>query len=181
LGISVTDINKDGWPDIYIANDFLSNDILWINNRNGRFVNAIAQSMHHQSYNSMGIDAADINNDELPDIAVLDMQPETNYRKKTMVTGMNSIKYEMEQKSGGYQPQFVRNMLQLHQGNIPGDSLGQPFFSEIGQLAGISETDWSWSVLMADFDNDGWKDIQVTNGIAKDLTNNDFLFLEATC
>ena len=128
LGIAVTDINKDGWPDIYIANDFLSNDLLWINNK-GRFINSIAKSMNHQSYNSMGVDAADINKDALPDIAVLDMQPETNYRKKTMVTGMNSIKYEMEQKSGSYQPQFVRNMLQLNRGIRSVDSMQQPFFS----------------------------------------------------
>ena len=178
LGIAVSDVNKDGWPDVYIANDFLNNDILWINHK-GRFINSIAKTMNHQSYNSMGVDAADINNDALPDIAVLDMQPETNYRKKTMVTGMNSIKYEMEQKSGSYQPQFVRNMLQLNQGIRTIDSMKQPFYSEIGQLSGISETDWSWSVLMADFDNDGWKDIQVTNGIAKDLTNNDFLFFRS--
>lgn len=180
LGITVTDINQDGWPDVYIANDFLSNDLLWINQKNGKFINTIARSIHHQSYNSMGIDAADINNDQLPDIAVLDMQPETNYRKKTMFAGTNPIKYELEQRSGGYQPQFTRNMLQLHMGNRPVDSMSQPVFSEIGQLAGISETDWSWSVLMADFDNDGWKDIQVTNGIAKDLTNNDFLFFRSS-
>jgi len=180
LGICITDINQDGWPDIYIANDFLSNDLLWINQRNGRFVNSIAQSIHHQSYNSMGIDAADINNDALPDIAVLDMQPESNYRKKTMFAGTNPIKYELEQKSGNYQPQFTRNMLQLNRGIRKPDSISLPFFSEIGQLSGISETDWSWSVLMADFDNDGWKDMQVTNGIAKDLTNNDFLFFRSS-
>ena len=180
LGIAISDLNQDGWPDVYIANDFLSNDLMWLNQKNGRFVNAIASSMHHQSYNSMGVDAADINNDQLPDIAVLDMQPETNYRKKTMFAGTNPIKYELEQKSGNYQPQFTRNMLQLHQGMRTIDSLQQPFFSEIGQLAGISETDWSWSVLMADFDNDGWKDMQVTNGLAKDLTNNDFLFFRSS-
>lgn len=180
LGIAISDLNQDGWPDVYIANDFLSNDLMWINQKNGRFVNAIASAMHHQSYNSMGVDAADINNDLLPDIAVLDMQPEDNYRKKTMFAGTNPIKYELEQKSGNYQPQFTRNMLQLHQGLRMADSTPQPFFSEIGQLAGVSETDWSWSVLMADFDNDGWKDMQVTNGIAKDLTNNDFLFFRSS-
>jgi hypothetical protein len=176
LGLAISDINNDGWPDIYVANDFLSNDLLWINNKNGTFTNRIYNAMHHQSYNSMGVDIADMNNDLLPDVAVLDMQPETNYRKKTMFAGTNQERYDMEQKIPNYQPQFTRNMLQLNNGNKKIDSTKEPFFSEIAQLAGISETDWSWSVLMADFDNDGWKDIQITNGIAKDLTNNDFLF-----
>jgi enediyne biosynthesis protein E4 len=179
LGLVISDLNKDSWPDIYVANDFLSNDLLWLNNKNGAFTNCIPRSMHHQSYNSMGTDAADINNDQLPDIAVLDMQPENNYRKKTMFAGTNPIKYEMEQKTGDYQPQFTRNMLQLHQGNRAFNNTQEPFFSEIGQLSGISETDWSWSILMADFDNDGWKDVHVTNGLAKDLTNNDFLFFRS--
>ena len=176
LGLAISDINNDGWPDVYVANDFLSNDILWINNKNGTFSNRIYFTMHHQSYNSMGVDIADMNNDQLPDVAVLDMQPETNYRKKTMFAGTNQERYDMEQKIPNYQPQFTRNMLQLNNGNKKADSIREPFFSEIGQLAGVSETDWSWSVLMADFDNDGWKDVQITNGIAKDLTNNDFLF-----
>lgn len=176
LGLAISDINNDGWPDIYVANDFLSNDLLWINNKNGTFTNEITRCLHHQSFNSMGIDIADINNDELPDMSVLDMQPENNYRKKTMFAGVNPERYDMEQKIPNYQPQFTRNMLQLNNGNRTIDSTRLPFFSEIGQLSGMSETDWSWSVLMADFDNDGWKDIQITNGIAKDLTNNDFLF-----
>lgn len=176
LGVVVSDFNNDNWPDVYVANDFLSNDLLWLNNKKGGFINCIASSLGHQSYNSMGVDAADINNDQLPDIVVLDMQPETNYRKKTMFAGSNPEKYDQAITVGGYQPQFTRNMLQLHNGNRQKDSITQPFFSEIGQLTGISETDWSWSVLMADFDNDGWKDIQITNGLARDLTNNDFLF-----
>ena len=176
LGVAISDFNNDGWPDIYVANDFLSNDLLWMNNKNGTFSNRIYYTLHHQSYNSMGVDVADFNNDLLPDIAVLDMQPETNYRKKTMFAGTNPERYDMEQKIPNYQPQFTRNMLQLNNGYRTVDSVKEPFFSEIAQLSGISETDWSWSVLMADFDNDGWKDIQITNGIAKDLTNNDFLF-----
>ncbi|CAN5389912.1 VCBS repeat-containing protein [soil metagenome] len=176
LGVVVSDFNNDNWPDVYVANDFLSNDLLWLNNKKGGFINCITSSLGHQSYNSMGVDAADINNDQLPDIAVLDMQPETNYRKKTMFAGSNPEKYDQAITVGGYQPQFTRNMLQLHNGNRQKDSITEPFFSEIGQLTGISETDWSWSVLMADFDNDGWKDIQITNGLARDLTNNDFLF-----
>ncbi|MDQ6844741.1 MAG: VCBS repeat-containing protein, partial [Bacteroidota bacterium] len=180
LGLVVSDVNNDGWPDVYVANDFLSNDLLWLNNKNRSFSNCISGAIRHQSFNSMGVDASDINNDGLPDIAVLDMQPETNYRKKTMFSGTNPEKYEMAISIGGYQPQFTRNMLQLNNGNRKTDSIVEPFFSEIGQLAGISETDWSWSVLMADFDNDGWKDVQITNGISRDLTNNDFLFFRNT-
>ncbi|MEO5892296.1 MAG: VCBS repeat-containing protein, partial [Ferruginibacter sp.] len=116
-----------------------------------------------------------MNNDQLPDIAVADMQPETNDRKKLMYTGLNPELYDRGQKISNDQPQLSRNMLQLNNGNRISDSITEPFFSEIGQLSGISETDWSWSVLMADFDNDGWKDMQFTNGISKDLINNDFL------
>ena len=176
LGLTISDFNQDGWPDIYVGNDFVSNDLLWLNNKNGSFTNCISNSIRHQSFNSMGTDAADINNDALPDIAVLDMQPETNYRKKTMFSSSNPEEYEMATTVGGYQPEFVRNMLQLNNGNTTFNNIKQPFFSEIGQLSGISETDWSWSVLMADFDNDGWKDMHITNGLAKDVTNNDFLF-----
>ena len=179
LGITVSDFNNDGWPDIYVANDFISNDLLWLNNKNGTFSNCIKQALHHQSFNSMGVDAADINNDGMSDVAVLDMLPETNERKKTMFAGSNPERYDMEQSQGGYQPEFTRNMLQLNNGTRQIDSAKEPFFSEIGQLAGISETDWSWSVLMADFDNDGRKDMHITNGIAKDLTNNDFLFFRS--
>jgi hypothetical protein len=175
LGLSISDFNNDGWPDIYVANDFVSNDLLWLNNKNGSFTNCISNSIRHQSFNSMGADAADINNDALPDMAVLDMQPETNYRKKTMFSGNNPEQYEMATTTGGYQPEFIRNMLQLNNGNTTFNNSKQPFFSEIGQLSGISETDWSWSILMADFDNDGWKDVHITNGLAKDITNNDFL------
>jgi hypothetical protein len=121
----------------------------------------------------MGVDAADINNDCLADVAVLDMMPENNERKKMMFNVSSQEKYDMQQRLG-YQPAFVRNMLQLNNGIRKNNNRDEPFFSEIGQLAGISETDWSWSVLMADFDNDGWKDIHITNGLAKDVTNNDY-------
>lgn len=172
LGVVVSDLNNDGWPDVYVANDFLSNDELWLNNQDGTFTNTIARSLQHQSYSSMGADVADINNDGLPDIATLDMMPEQNERKKIMYSFMNYDRYETE-RSMGYEPSFMRNMLQLNNGRYPGSRL--PFFSEIGQLAGISETDWSWSVLMADFDNDGWKDMHITNGIGRDFINADFL------
>jgi hypothetical protein len=174
LGVVITDVNNDNWPDVYVANDYIGNDLLWLNNGNGTFSNVISTSLRHQSYNSMGVDAADINNDALPDIAVLDMSPEKNERKKMMFSNSSQERYDMERWMG-YEPAFVRNMLQLNNGVRKIKNKDQPFYSEIGQLAGISETDWSWSVLMADFDNDGWKDIHVTNGIARDVTNNDFV------
>ncbi len=176
LGIVVSDLNFDGWPDIYVANDFISNDLMWINNKQGGFTNMIGASIRHQSYNSMGVDIADLNNDLLPEIAVLDMQPEDNYRKKIMFAGYNPERYEMEQKMGGFQPQFARNMLQWNQGLRKHNGTDIPFYSEIGNFSGIAETDWSWSVLMGDYNNDGLKDIHITNGLSKDLTNNDFLF-----
>jgi enediyne biosynthesis protein E4 len=174
LGLSVSDYNNDGWPDIYVANDFVSNDILWLNNKNGTFSNCINSSLKHQSYSSMGADAADLNNDALTDIVTLDMLPEYNERKKTSFSFMNYERYEAE-RNMGYEPEFMRNMLQLNNGNrVAGDN-SIPFFSETGRLSGIQATDWSWSVLLADFNNDGWKDMHITNGIGRDFINADFL------
>src|SRR6266542_3647916 len=173
LGMIITDVNNDNYPDVYVANDYIANDLLWLNNKDGSFSNIISTSLRHQSYNSMGVDAADINNDCLPDLAVLDMMPENNERKKMMFNVASQEKYDLQQRMG-YEPAFVRNMLQLNNGVRKYNNREEPFYSEIGQLAGISETDWSWSVLMADFDNDGWKDIHITNGLAKDVTNNDY-------
>jgi hypothetical protein len=174
LGVAVSDFNNDGWPDIYVANDFLSNDVLWLNNKNGSFFNSIDKAIQHQSYSSMGVDAADINNDGLTDIMTLDMLPEDNSRKKTSFFFMNYERYEAE-RAMGYEPEFMRNMLQLNNGwQLKGDT-SVPYFSEIGQLAGIEATDWSWSVLLADFNNDAWKDIHITNGIGRDFINADFL------
>ena len=170
LGLVAGDFNDDGWPDIYVANDFVSNDELWLNNHKGGFSNVIAKAMRHQGYSSMGADAADLNNDGLQDIVTLDMLPEYNERKKKTFFFMNYDRYQSE-RSLGYEPEFPRNMLQLNNGNKD----GIPLFSEIGQLAGISATDWSWSVLLADFNNDGWKDIHITNGIGRDFINGDFL------
>ncbi len=173
LGVVITDVNNDNRPDIYVANDYIANDLLWLNNGDGTFSNIIATSLKHQSYNSMGVDAADVNNDGLPDLAVLDMLPEKNERKKLMFNAASREKYDMQQRLG-YEPAFVRNMLQLNNGARKHNNRNEPFYSEIGQLAGIAETDWSWSVLMADFDNDGRKDIHITNGLGKDVTNNDY-------
>lgn len=174
LGVVTSDFNNDGWPDIYVANDFLSNDVLWLNNRNGTFTNCIDRSIQHQSYSSMGADAADINNDGLQDIVTLDMLPEVNQRKKTTFFFMNYERYEAE-RAMGYEPEFMRNMLQINNGTLSAGDTSLPFFSEIGQLAGIHATDWSWSVLLADFDNDGWKDMHITNGIGRDFINADWL------
>jgi hypothetical protein len=146
---------------------------LWLNNGNGTFSNIIAASLRNQSYNSMGVDAADINNDLLTDLASVDMLPENNERKKMMISATNQEKYDMQQRFG-YEPSFMRNMLYLNNGNRKLSGKTEPFYSEIGQMAGVFETDWSWSVLLADFDNDGWKDMHVTNGLEKDVTNNDY-------
>ena len=174
LGVVASDYNNDGWQDIYVANDFLSNDALWLNNRNGTFTNSISRSIQHQSYSSMGADAADLNNDARPDIVTLDMLPESNRRKKTAFFFMNYERYEAE-RAMGYEPSFMRNMLQINNGSYISGDTSIPFFSEIGQLAGIQATDWSWSVLLADFDNDGWKDMHITNGIGRDFINADWL------
>jgi len=174
LGVVASDLNYDGWPDIYVGNDFVSNDELWLNDRHGAFTNVIGRALRHQSYSSMGVDAADINNDGLPDIVTLDMLPENNTRRKITPSFMTYDRYQ-EERALGYEPEFMRNMLQLNNGVYRSGDTSMPFFSEIGQFAGIQATDWSWSVLMADFDNDGWKDIHITNGIGRDFINADFL------
>ena len=166
LGAGISDINLDGWPDIYIANDYSVPDFLYINNKNGTFTDKLQASMGHTSKSSMGNNVADINNDGLPDIFVLDMLPEDNARQKLLFSPDNYEKFDINVRSG-FHYQYMRNTLQLNNGDGS--------FSEIGQLAGISNTDWSWTPLFADFDNDGWKDLFVTNGYTRDFTNLDFL------
>lgn len=171
LGINICDINRDGWKDIYITNDYLTNDIFYINNRNGTFTDHAPEMFMHTCYSAMGNDVADINNDGLADIIALDMLPEDNRRKKQMLAPANYFHY-INNDQFGYQYQFVRNTLQLNRGNKPGTSL--PVFSDISMLAGIAETDWSWAPLVADFDGDGLRDLIVTNGFPKDITDRDF-------
>ncbi len=174
LGITITDFNKDGWPDVYIANDFLSDDLMYVNKgAEGQlgFQEQSRQYLKHSSYNSMGVDIADINNDALADIFVLDMMPEYQERQKTMLGFMNYNKFMFSLRQG-YSPQFIRNTLQLHNGFVGNDVAA---YSEVGYLAGLYNTDWSWTPLLADFDNDGDRDIYVTNGYGKDITDLDFI------
>ncbi|MFN8357852.1 MAG: VCBS repeat-containing protein [Spirosomataceae bacterium] len=171
LGINICDLNRDGWKDIYVTNDFITNDLVWINNRNGTFTNRSRDIVKHTSSSAMGIDINDINNDGLPDIVTLDMMPEDNYRKKMFLSG-NSYQTYLNNELYKFEYQYGRNALQLNQGN---DANGVPKFSEIGMLSGISETDWSWTPLVVDFDNDGFRDIIVTNGFPKDVTDHDFI------
>lgn len=166
LSVTVADFNHDGYPDIYVANDYIEPDWLYINNRNGTFTDRIHDYMRHTSNHTMGVDIADYNNDGLLDVAALDMIAEDNRRQKLLMSTMMTERYETLLRYG-YGSQLMRNTLQLNN--------GQGGFSETGTLAGISNTDWSWSPLMADFDNDGWKDLYITNGYYRDVTNLDYL------
>ena len=166
LGAAIDDINGDGLPDIYISNDYTIPDYLYINNGNGTFTNKLSSSLGHTSEFSMGNNISDVNNDGLPDIFTLDMLPEGNRRQKLLFAPDNYEKFDLTLRTGFYY-QYMRNMLQINNGNGT--------FSEVGQLSGISNTDWSWAPLFADYDNDGWKDLFVTNGYTRDFTNMDFM------
>lgn len=171
-GVTIADLNRDGWKDIYVSNDFLSENVLYINNHDGTFTNRSAEYFKHTAANAMGQDIIDINNDGLADIVELDMNPEDNYRKKMML-GPNNYHIYQNSDEYGYQYQYVRNVLQLNRGPRP-DSINTPTFSDIGFYSGIAETDWSWTPAVADFDNDGYRDIIITNGYPKDVTDHDF-------
>jgi enediyne biosynthesis protein E4 len=176
LGISIVDINADGWKDIYISNDYLSGNLLYINNKNGTFTNRNAEVFKHGSLNAMGNDAGDINNDGLMDMVEMDMMPEDNYRQKMM---LNPVDYNWYLYSAqyGYPYQTVRNTLQLNNGPrvLENDSVGLPVFSDIAFYSGMAYTDWSWAALLMDADNDGYKDLMTTNGLPKDVTDLDFV------
>jgi enediyne biosynthesis protein E4 len=173
LGISIADVNKDGWQDIFISNDFFERDYLYINQQDGTFKESLANAMSEISMGSMGADIADINNDGYPEIFVTDMLPENLERVKTKINFESYDKYA-ENVKNGYHHQFNRNVLQLNMGPVPGDTT-QVFFQEIGRYAGVAATDWSWGSLIFDYNNDGNKDIFVANGIAKDLLDQDYL------
>ena len=166
LGLAVGDVNRDGWPDVYVSNDFFEHDYLYLNNRDGTFRESLEQQMPYSSYFSMGLDIADVNNDGWPDVYTTDMLPEDEYRLRTtsMFEGWNLYQAKVR---NGYHHQFMRNMLQLNNGNGT--------FSDVGYMAGVARTDWSWSALLADLDLDGYKDIFVTNGLAKDVTSQDYV------
>jgi enediyne biosynthesis protein E4 len=166
LGVTIGDVNNDGWQDIFVSNDFFERDYLYINNKNGTFREVLEEQMQSISAASMGADMADINNDGWLDIFVTDMLPEEDKRLKQVTTFENwdKLQYNI---NNGYHYQFNRNMLHLNNGNGT--------FSEIGRLAGVEATDWSWGALMFDMDNDGLKDIFVANGIYQDITDLDYL------
>ncbi|MEO8109050.1 MAG: VCBS repeat-containing protein [Ginsengibacter sp.] len=166
LGLAISDVNNDGWPDVYVSNDFNEPDYLYINNGNGTFTEKLSECMDETSFYSMGSDCADFNNDGFTDLMTLDMLPEDNYTQKMHNGAENFNKFQMLFNNGFYY-QYSRNMLQKNNGDGT--------FSEIGQLAGVSNTDWSWSALFSDFDNDGNKDLFVTNGYAKDNSNMDYI------
>lgn len=174
--VTVCDINLDGWKDVFVANDYLSEDLLWINNKNGTFTNHSKEYFKHTSYNAMGADVVDINNDGLSDVIELDMNPEDNYRKKTML-GPGKYQTYLYNNSYGYQYQYIRNCLHLNMGvgKEAADSLAHPLFGDIGFYSGVAETDWSWTPLVADFDRDGFRDMIITNGFPKDITDHDFM------
>jgi enediyne biosynthesis protein E4 len=166
LGLGISDLNGDGWDDFYVSNDYNVPDYLYINDKKGGFKNEIQSYLTHTSQFSMGNDISDLNNDGLPDIITLDMLPEDNKRQKLLLAPDNYSKFDLNVRSGFYK-QYMRNMIHLNNGNGT--------FSEIGQMAGISNTDWSWAALAADYNNDGFKDLFVTNGYTKDYTNLDFI------
>ncbi len=166
LGVAIGDLNRDGWPDIFVSNDFFERDYLYLNNQDGTFTESLVSQMPEISKGSMGADIADLNNDGYPEVFVTEMLPETDARMKTKTAFDDWDRYQLGVRNG-YHRQFTRNVLQLNNQDST--------FSEIGRLAGIHATDWSWGALIADFDNDGLRDIFVANGIFKDLTDQDYL------
>ncbi|MDP4148719.1 MAG: VCBS repeat-containing protein [Bacteroidota bacterium] len=169
LGVAIADFNGDGWPDMYVTNDYDEDDYLYINQKNGTFRESLSAYLGHTSKYSMGCDVADVNNDGMSDLLTLDMLPEDNRRQK-LLKGPDGYDHFQMLLNNGYYYQYMRNM--LHVATKAGDKIG---FSEVGQLAGISNTDWSWSALFGDFDLDGWQDLFITNGYMRDYTNMDFL------
>ena len=179
LGLNITDINRDGWKDVYVTNDYLSDDLLYINNHDAtghhtHFTDQAGQYFKHTSGSAMGNDVADINNDGLADIVAVDMLPRDNYRKK-MLVGANNYQTYLNNDEFHHTYQYTRNTLQLNQGIAPTAEGKHPIFSEIGLFSDVAETDWSWTPTLLDFDHDGYRDLLVTNGFPKDITDRDFV------
>ncbi len=173
LALNIHDFNQDGWDDIYITNDYLTNDLLYINQKDGTFKDEADKYFKHTSYSAMGNDVVDLDNDGFSEVVALDMLPNDNYRKKTMLPSNNYTAY-INNERYGYQHQQVRNTLQKN--NFNKDKAGNgPIFSEQALLSGVAATDWSWAPLIADYDNDGDRDIIVTNGFPQDITDRDFI------
>lgn len=170
LSVTVSDLNRDGWPDLYVSNDFATPDCMYLNNRDGTFSNVIKEATQHTSFYGMGVDIADFNNDGLLDILQMDMDAESNRRSKANMASMNPLIAENLQRVG-FQNQVMQNTLQLNTGIIHERS---PKFGDISRLAGISSTDWSWAPLFADLDNDGYKDIFISNGTRREINNKDY-------
>lgn len=171
LGVSVSDMDNDGWCDIYVANDFFERDYLYMNNRDGTFTEKLEEMIRHTSLSAMGCDIADLNNDGWMDLFGTDMLPQEDYRLKTTFT-FEPFDFYQKKIAWGYYHQFSQNVLQLNNGP---DAEARVSFSEIGVLAGVAETDWSWGALISDLDNDGCKDVFVTNGIFRDVTDQDYI------
>ncbi len=170
LSATASDVNNDGWLDLYVSNDFVSPDFLYINNGDGTFTDQVKTATKQTSYYGMGADAGDFNNDGFMDLIQVDMAPEDNRRSKANMSGMNPPAfYEMVRT--GFHHQYMYNSLQVSHGL---DDNNLPIYRNIGWMAGLSSTDWSWAPLFADFDNDGWKDIFISNGTRRDINNNDF-------
>ena len=167
----VHDFNQDGWLDLYVANDYLSNDIVYLNQGDKTFKNEAHSMFKHYSLSSMGSDLGDVNNDGKLDLFISEMQPYYNKRKKLFQKGTSYTK-EILTRRYNYEYQYPRNVLQLNRGNDPNS--GFPLYSEIGMRAGVAETDWSWASLFADFDNNGWSDLFIANGFPKDIIDKDF-------
>ena len=166
LSVGVSDFNRDGWPDIYVGNDFIQPDILYINNRNGTFTNQMGRYFRHSAQHTMGAELSDFDNDGLVDVLTLDMLPVSNYRQKSTTSTNSQSRYNTLIQYGYFEP-VVRNTLQRNNGNGT--------FSDIACLAGIYKTDWSWSGLSIDLDNDGLKDLAITNGYRREFTDSDYM------
>ncbi|MEO1096735.1 MAG: VCBS repeat-containing protein [Bacteroidota bacterium] len=176
LGVTASDINGDGWPDLFVSNDFFERDYLYINQMDGSFKESMTAVMTETSLGSMGADIADINNDLKPDIFVSEMLPESWERAKSKSTFEDWDKHQANIKNG-FHRQYSRNVLQLNRGRQSGDA--KPYFSDISRLTNLHATDWSWGALIFDYDNDGNKDVYVANGIVKDLIDQDYINFRA--